>query len=68
LVIEPTGDDNLSLTCSSWDDAKIILADETLQVVGVGKVAYLVRSDRPLEYLDVDHTGLAAAGYGEAVK
>jgi hypothetical protein len=40
LVIEPTGDDKLRLTCSSWDDAKIILADEAPQVVGVGKVAY----------------------------
>ncbi len=53
---------------SSWDDSKVILAEEALQVVALGKTLYVMRSDRPAEYLNIDPTGMADAGYGPETK
>jgi hypothetical protein len=33
LVFEAVGDDKVRVGCSSWEDSKIILAEEALQVV-----------------------------------
>ena len=68
LVFEATGDDKVRVTCQSWDDAKVILADQALQVVALGKVLHVARVDRPAEYLNVELTGLADAGYGPETK
>jgi len=46
---------------SSWDDPKVILANE---VASIGKQFGLVRVDKPIAYLDIDDTGLVEAGYG----
>ena len=46
LVFEANGDDNVRVTCQSWDDAKVILADQALQVVALGKVLHVARVDR----------------------
>jgi class 3 adenylate cyclase len=32
LSVEAIGDDKVRVNCASWEDAKVILADETLQV------------------------------------
>jgi len=37
LSFEAIGDDKVRVNCASWEDAKVILADETLQVVAFGK-------------------------------
>jgi len=50
------------VTCQSWDDAKVILAEEALQVVAIGKILHICRVDRPAEYLNVELNGLAEAG------
>jgi hypothetical protein len=42
----------------------VILADQALEVIALGKSLRLVRAPRPLEYLDYDPTGFADAGYG----
>ena len=42
----------------------VILADQTLEIVALGKSLRLVRAPRPLEYLDYDLLGFADAGYG----
>ena len=49
---------------SSWDDPKVILPNQVLEVAIVGKQVGLVRVDKPIAYLDIDDTGLVEAGYG----
>jgi hypothetical protein len=64
LVFEAIGNDMVCMNCSSWEDSKVILVDEALQVVALGKILHVTRTDRPAEYLNIDPTGLAEAGYG----
>jgi hypothetical protein len=52
------------LNCSSWEDSKVILANKALQVVALGKILHVTRTDRPAEYRNIEPTGLANAGYG----
>jgi len=68
LVFDAIGDDKVRVTCQSWDDSKVILADEALQVVASGKPLVVTRTDRPAEYLNIDPSGLADAGYGPEAK
>ena len=49
---------------SSWDDPKVILRNQALEVASVGKQVALVWIDKPVAYLDIDDTGLVEAGYG----
>ena len=44
------------MTCQNWDDSKVILADEALQVVTFGKSLVVARGERPAEYLNIDPT------------
>jgi hypothetical protein len=53
---------------ASWEDAKVILADETLQVVAFGKTLVVTRTNRPAEYLNIDPSGVEHAGYGPETK
>ena len=53
---------------SGWDDAKIILADQSLEVTGMGNTLVAARVQRDLEFLNVELNGLAAAGYGPETK
>jgi hypothetical protein len=46
----------------------VILADEALQVVALGKILHVTRTDRPAEYLNVELNALADAGYGPETK
>ena len=55
---------NEFLLSTSWDDAKVILPNQVLEVAIVGKQVGLVRVDKPVAYLDIDDTGLVGAGYG----
>jgi len=64
VVFERLPDGKIRVTTSSWDDAKVILPDQVLEVAIVGKQVALVRVDKPLAYLDIDDTGLVEAGYG----
>jgi hypothetical protein len=43
---------------TSWDDAKVILAHQVLEVAVIGKQVGLVRVDKPIAYLDIDETSL----------
>jgi hypothetical protein len=63
MVFEAIGDDKVRVTCPSWDDAKVILAVEGLEVVGMGKTLGVTRTERPAQYLNIDPSGLADAGY-----
>ena len=42
----------------------VILADQALEIVALGKSLRVIRAPRPLEYLDYDPSGFADAGYG----
>ena len=61
MVFEAIGDEG-------WDDAKVILADQALEVTGMGKTLVAARVQRALEFLNVELTGLAEAGYGPETK
>jgi hypothetical protein len=50
LVFEATGDDKVRVTCQSWGDAHVILADPSLQVVALGKILHVCRVYRPAEF------------------
>ena len=68
LVFEAIGDDKVRVNCSSWEDTRVILADQALEVVALGKILHICRVDRPAEYLNVELNGLADAGYGPETK
>jgi hypothetical protein len=38
MVFEAIGDDKVRVNFASWDDPKVILAEEALQVVALGKI------------------------------
>ena len=54
--------------CQSWEDSKVILAEEALHVVALGRKLYVTRSDRPAEYLNIDRSGITHAGYAPETK
>jgi hypothetical protein len=68
LVLEAVGDGKVRVNCQSWEDARVILADQALEVVALGKTLHVSRAARPLEYLNVELTGLEEAGYGPVTK
>jgi hypothetical protein len=47
--MEPIGEHKARITLNSWEDARVVSADEALVVVGIGKVLRLDRTDRPAE-------------------
>jgi hypothetical protein len=49
---------------STWDQEVVILADQALELVALGRSLRVIRAPRPLEYLDYDPLGFADAGYG----
>jgi hypothetical protein len=64
VVFERIDGGKIRVTTSSWEDAKVILPNQVLEVATIGKQVGLVRVDKPIAYLDIDDTGLVAAGYG----
>ena len=46
----------------------MILANQVLEVVIIGKQVGLVRVDKPIAYLDIDDTGLVEAGCNPETK
>ena len=50
----------MRVVSQGWDDAKVILADQALDVTGMGKTPVAARVQRDLEFLNVELTGLAA--------
>ena len=68
LVIEAIGDDKVRVNHQSLDTPLVILADQALEIIAAGKTLHIARAPRAAEYIDVDPTGLAEAGYGPATK
>jgi hypothetical protein len=68
MVFEAIGDDKVRVTSPGWDDAKVILADQSIEVTGMGKTLVAARVQRALEFLNVELNSLAAAGYGRETK
>ena len=64
LTFERTAESKIRVTTTTWDDAKVILPHQVLEVAIVSKQVALVRVDKPVAYLDIDDTGLVGAGYG----
>jgi len=60
--MEPIGEHKARITLNSWEDARVVSADEAPVVVGIGKALRLDRTDRPAEYLNVDPTGNDGSG------
>ena len=68
IIFDAIGDDKVRVTSPGWDDAKVILADQALEVTGMGKTLVAARVQRALEFLNVELNGLAAAGSGPETK
>jgi hypothetical protein len=64
VTFERNAESKIRVTTTSWDDAKVILPHQVLEVAIIGKQVGLVRVDKPIAYLDIDDTGLVGAGYG----
>ena len=64
VTLEPIGEGKIRVRTSTWDQEAVILVDQALEVVAMGKSLRVVRASRPLEYLDYDPLGFADAGYG----
>ena len=58
VVFERIEGDKIRVTTSSCDDAKMILPNQVLEAVVIGKPVGLVRVEKPIGYLDIDDTGL----------
>jgi hypothetical protein len=54
------------VTTSSWDDAKVILPNQVLEVAVFKEKVGPVPGGQAGAYLDMDDTGLVEAGYGRA--
>jgi hypothetical protein len=64
ITLDPIGEGKVRVRTNTWDQEVVVLADQVLEVVALGKSLRLVRAPRPLEYLDYDPLGFADAGYG----
>jgi hypothetical protein len=64
MVFEAIGGDKVRVTSPGWDEAKVILADQALEVTGMGKTLVAARVQRALEFLNVESSGLAEADHG----
>jgi uncharacterized protein len=62
VVLEAVGDDKVRVNAMSLDSPLVILANEALEVVAVGKTLHVARVLRSAEYIDVDLSGMAEAG------
>jgi len=49
VVFERLPDGKIRVTTSSWDDAKVILANQVLEVAIVGKQVGLLRVDKAVD-------------------
>jgi hypothetical protein len=63
-VVEASGDDKVRVNHQSLSSPLVILADQALEIITVGKSLRIARALRSAEYSDVEPTGLADAGYG----
>lgn len=72
LVLEAVGDDKVRINSSSLESPLTILADQSLELVGLGKQILVRRVERSIAGLDYDSTGeveaKVEAGYGPATK
>jgi hypothetical protein len=66
--IEAIGDDKVRVNHQSLDAPLVILANQALEVVAIGKSLHIARALRSADYIDVELTGLVDAGYGPATK
>ena len=64
VTLEPIGEGKIRVRTSTWDQEAVILADQALEIVALGKSLRLVRAPRSLEYLDYDPAGFADVDYG----
>ena len=63
-MLDPIGDGKVRVRTSTWDQEVVILADQALEVVALGKSLRLIRAPRPLGSLGYKPPGLAEAGNG----
>jgi hypothetical protein len=68
LVVEAIGDDKVRVNHQSLPSPLVILADQALEIIAAGKSLHIARAPRSAEYIDVEPTGLADAGYGPKTK
>ena len=60
LTFERTAESKIRVTTTSWDDAKVILPNQVLEVATIGKqVGFVSRPGRQADrLLDIDETSL----------
>ena len=66
--MEPIGQGKVRLTYHNWENERVILETEALEVVAIEGMLYGFRAPRRAEYLNIDPSGvttsLIEAGYG----
>ena len=68
LVLETIGDDKIRGSSSSLDHSLVILADQSLEIVVIGKTLYCTRVLRSAYWLNIDPTDMVEAVYGPELK
>ena len=63
MVIEARGDDKVRVNHQSFPNSLVALENQALDAVG-GRQLLIAKALRSAEYIDVEPTGLADAGYG----
>jgi hypothetical protein len=56
-VLEAVGDNKVRINHLSLDSPLVILANEALEVVAVGKTLHIARPRRSADYIDAEPTG-----------
>ena len=67
-MVDAIGDDKVWVNRHSLPSPLVILADQALEIIAAGKSLHIARAPRSAEYIDVEPTGLADAGYGPKTK
>jgi hypothetical protein len=57
LVLEGIGESKIRVNASGWDDAKVLLPDELLEVRANGKQPHVLRKPRRPDEVDTPHLG-----------
>ena len=68
LVIEAIGGDKVRVNHQSLHNPLVVLENQALEAVGISKQLLIARALRSAEYIDVEPTGLADAGYDPETK
>jgi hypothetical protein len=68
VTLEPVGNGKVRINQQSWENPRVILDVQALEVFAIGKRLYLCRGEKPAAWMNFDLSGFENAGYGPVTK